>query len=133
MLFDQGKLEKMTIRELLPQHDPNQPQQVSEQVAYVVQVNPSSYTLNQVLHYSYHQGQGFSGSQATYHQSEPSTLEFEFLFDGTGVVPPSSDLGDVPLVGAIASALSKATDDFVVSDEIEKFNQVVYDFVRFVG
>ncbi len=128
MLFDQGKLEKMTIRELLPQTDPSQPQQVSEEVAYVVQVNPSSYTLNHVLHYTYQQGQGFSGSEATYDQSEPTTLEFEFLFDGTGVVPPPSEVGDIPLVGAIASALPIPSDELVVTEEIDKFNRVVYDF-----
>jgi hypothetical protein len=128
MVFDQGKLEKMTIRELLPQSDPSQPQQVSEEVAYVVQVNPSSYTLNHVLHYTHQQGQGFSGSEATYNQSEPTTLTFEFLFDGTGVVVPHAELGEVPVVGAIASALPGKKDDFIVTDEIEKFNQVVYAF-----
>ena len=130
MVFDQGKLEKMTIRELLPQTAPDQPQQVSDDVFYVVQVNPSSYALNHMLHYTYQQGQGFSGSQATYSQSEPTELEFEFLFDGTGVVPPPpSALGDIPLVGAIASALPGGDDQkFVVTDEIEKFNQVVYTF-----
>lgn len=129
MLFDQGKLEKMTIRAFLPQSNPDEPPQVSDapEDTYVVQVNPSSYTLNHLLKYSYRQGQGFSGSEAVYSNSEPTTLEFEFLFDGTGVVPPVSELGDVPLVGAIASAFSDKKE-FNVKDEIKKFNQLVYKY-----
>jgi hypothetical protein len=55
------------------------------------------------------------------------TLSFEFLFDGTGMVPKPSELGDIPLVGAIASALSKPKP-FVVMDEIKKFNTLVYAY-----
>ncbi len=127
MLFDQGKLEKMTIRELLPQSDPNEPRQVNEEVSYVVQVNPNHQTLNQRLQYTYHEVQGSSGGEARYCRSEPRTLEFEFLFDGTGVVPPPSEFGDIPLVGAVESLLS-GNKKFDVKTEIEKFNKVVYDF-----
>lgn len=129
MLFDQGKLEKLTIRALLPQSSPDEPPQVSDspEDTYVVQVNPSSYTLNHLLNYSYRQGQGFSGSEAVYNNSEPTTLSFEFLFDATGVVPPPSELGDVPLIGAIASALA-GSDEYNVKDEIDRFNRVVYDY-----
>lgn len=129
MLFEQGKLEKMTIRAFLPQSNADEPPQVSDapEDTYVVQVNPSSYTLNHLLKYSHRQGQGFSGSEAVYSNSEPTTLQFEFLFDGTGVVPPPAELSDVPLIGALASSLS-GNDQFNVKDEIEKFNQVVYDY-----
>jgi hypothetical protein len=129
MLFDQGKLEKLTLRAFKPSagaDDPPQPSDDPEDI-YVVQVNPSSYTLNHLLNYSYHRGQGFSGSQAVYSDSPPVNLEFEFLFDGTGVVPVPSELGDIPLVGAIASALSPA-EPYVVMDEIRKFNALVYDY-----
>jgi hypothetical protein len=51
-------------------------------------------------------------------------MEFEFLFDGTGVVPPPSELGDIPLIGAVASAFSDA-GPFEVMQEVEKFNRVV--------
>jgi Contractile injection system tube protein len=125
MLFNQGKLEKMTIRELLPQSNPDEPRQVSEDISYVVQVNPSSYNLNQMLEYTYQQGQGFSGAEARYSRSEPTTLQFEFLFDGTGVIPAPSEFGDIPLVGGIASALSDS-EEYNVKDEIQKFNNVVY-------
>lgn len=129
MLFEQGKLEKMTIRAFLPQAKPDEAPQVSDspEDTYVVQVNPSSYTLNHVLNYSYRQGQGFSSSEATYSNSEPVTLQFDFLFDGTGVVPAPSELGDIPLVGAIASALA-GQEPYDVMKEIQKFNRLVYDY-----
>ncbi|OUC11772.1 MAG: hypothetical protein B0A82_26670 [Alkalinema sp. CACIAM 70d] len=129
MLFDQGKLEKMTIRAFKPRSNPKDPPKVSDDPkdTYVVQVNPNSYTLNHLLEYKYQQGQGFSGGEAKYDKSLPTTLQFEFLFDGTGVVPPPSELGDIPLIGAIASALSGSTE-FKVKDEIDKFNNLVYKF-----
>ena len=128
-LFDRAKLEKLTLRAFKPSANPNDRPQVSDapEDSYTVQVNPSSYTLNHLLNYSYHRGQGFSGSEAVYSDSPPVNLEFEFLFDGTGVVPKPSTLGDVPLVGAIASALSK-DEPFVVMDEIKKFNALVYEY-----
>lgn len=126
-LFDKAKLEKLTLRAFKPSTDPNARLQPSEdpEHAYTVQVNPSSYTLNHLLEYSYQRGQGMSGSEAVYSGSPPTHLNFEFLFDGTGVVPRPSTLGDIPLVGAIASALSP-DDPFVVMDEIKKFNSLVY-------
>ncbi|ETX04322.1 CIS tube protein [Candidatus Entotheonella palauensis] len=129
MFFDQGKLEKMTIRAYLPQNNPEDAPQVSDdpEDTYVVQVNPESYTRNQQLHYNYRQGQGFSSSEAVYSNSQPISLEFEFLFDGTGIVPPPSELGDVPLVGAVASALSE-NEAFNVWDEVNKFNQLAYEY-----
>ena len=130
MLFDQGKLEKLTLRAFKPSASPDDPPQPSDapEDTYTVQVNPSSYTLSQLLNYSYHRGQGFSASEAVYSDSPPVNLQFEFLFDGTGVVPPPSQLGDIPLVGAIVSALS-ADEPFVVMDEIKKFNALVYNYV----
>jgi hypothetical protein len=128
MLFDKGKLEKMTIRMFRPAASPDDPPQVSDAKSdtYVVQVNPGSYALNHLLNYSYPRGQGFSAGEAVYNDSPPVNLSFEFLFDGTGIVPKPSELGDIPLVGAIASALTKS-EPYVVMDEIKKFNKLVYN------
>lgn len=129
MLFAKGKLEKMTIRAYRTVDRDGIPQvSNAPKDTYVAQVNPSSYTLNRFLHYTRQQGQGFSSSDAVYNKSEPVSMQFEFLFDGTGVIPPSSDLGDIPLVGAVASALSKS-NPYVVMDEIEKFNHLVHDYI----
>jgi hypothetical protein len=128
-LFNKAKLEKLTLRAFKPAANPNDPPQPSDAPAdtYTVQVNPSSYSLNHRLNYSYHRGQGFSAGEAVYSDSPPIHLEFEFLFDGTGVIPKPAPLGDIPLVGAIASALSPDAP-FVVMDEIKKFNTIVYDY-----
>jgi Contractile injection system tube protein len=128
-LFDQGKLEKMTIRAYKPAASPDDPPQPSDapEDTYTVQVNPSSYTFVRQLNYSYQSGQGASTGEAVYTDSSPVSLDFEFLFDGTGVVPKPSELGDIPLVGAIASALSPS-EPFVVEDEIAKFDALVYDY-----
>ena len=128
-LFDKAKLEKLTLRAFKPSASPDDPPQPSDAPAdtYTVQVNPSSYSLNHLLNYSRYRGQGSSGSEAVYSDSLPVNLQFEFLFDGTGVVPKPSTLGDIPLVGAIASALSQ-DGAFVVMDEIKKFNALVYDY-----
>lgn len=129
MLFDQGKLEKLTIRAYRPRTSPTERPVLSdaEGDSYVVQVNPNSYTVNYAIAYTDNQAQGASGSDAVYDRSEPVTLNFEFLFDGTGVVPASSALSDIPLVGAIASALG-GSDEFNVLGEIEKFNTLVCYF-----
>lgn len=131
MLFDKGKLEKLTLRVLLPPSTPNGAPTVSKDTnhTYVLQVNPNSYTLNHLLEYTYDRGQGsFGGKEAKYAGSSPINMSFEFLFDATGVVPVPSELGDVPLVGAIASALSKK-DKFDVMKEITKFKDLVYEVI----
>lgn len=129
MLFEKGKLEKMTIRAFKPAANPDDPPQPSDSKddTYVVQVNPASYSLNHVLSYTYKRGQGFSKGEAVWNDAPPINLNFEFLFDGTGVVPTPSEFSDIPLVGAIASVLSKP-EPFVVMSEIQKFTKLVYTF-----
>lgn len=126
-LFDKAKLEKLTLRAFKPAGKGDAPRQVSDDESYTVQVNPSSYSLDRLLNYSYDRGQGFATGEAKYTDSPPVHLEFEFLFDGTGVVPKPSTLGDIPLVGALASALSPP-GPFVVMEEIKKFDSLVYDY-----
>jgi hypothetical protein len=127
-MFDKGKLEKMTIRAFKPAANPDDPPQPSDSKddTYVVQVNPKSYSLNHLLNYTYPRGQGFSAGEAVYNDSPPINLSFEFLFDGTGVVPAPSEIGDIPVIGALASIF--APDKYVVVDEIKKFNTLVYTY-----
>lgn len=128
-LFDKAKLEKLTLRAFKPAGGPDEPRQVSDASAdsYTVQVNPSSYSFNRLVNYTYDRGLGFTASEAKFAHTRPVHLDFEFLFDGTGVVPKPSALGDIPLVGAIASALSPP-GPFVVMNEIAKFEAVVHDY-----
>lgn len=126
MLFDKGKLEKLTLRVIQENKDGKRKVLDDSAHTYVLQVNPSSYTQSLKLEHTYNRGQGTGGKQPKYSNSPPINMSFEFLFDGTGVVPVPSELGDVPLVGAIASALSKK-DKYDVMHEIDRFKRVVYD------
>jgi len=64
MLFEQGKLEKMTIRAYQATASADEVPQISEvpEDSYVVQVNPTSYTLNQTIDYTSRKAQGASAS-----------------------------------------------------------------------
>ena len=129
MLFDQGKLEKMILRAYKPTTQADEVPMVSDapEDSYVVQVNPSSYGIQQTIEYSDTQAQGTKGDDGTFAKSPPREMSFTFLFDATGVVPPPpGPLTGVPIAGAIAEALT--SEEYVVADEIEKFNHVVYDY-----
>ncbi|HUQ10062.1 MAG TPA: hypothetical protein VM146_07075 [Steroidobacteraceae bacterium] len=129
MLFDKGKLEKLTLRAFKPGSSGEDKPIVSDlpDDTYVLQVNPGTYTLNKSIVYSRLTGQGDTATESLYKHTPPASLSFEFLFDGTGVVPEPSELGDVPLVGAIASKLSGAKK-FEVIHEIRRFDRLVHEF-----
>jgi len=93
MLFDKGKLEKLTLRVLLPPKTKNGTPTVSKDSkhTYVLQVNPSSYTLNHQLEYTYDRGQGFGGKQAKYAGSPP--INMNFSRSGSGL-DPAFGMGD---------------------------------------
>ena len=128
-LFNTAKLEKLTLRAFKPLTKTGDKPETSDAAedCYTVQVNPSSYTLNRRVNYTYNKGLGFTKGEAIHANDDPVDLDFEFLFDGTGVIPKPAPLGDIPLVGAIASALSPSKP-FVVQDEIARFEKVAYDY-----
>ncbi len=125
-IFDSGKLEKMIITA----HDgidaDGKPQlSTADEDRYMVQVNPESYRVNYKINYDRLPAHGNSGSEAKYTNTEPPTLEFDFLFDGTGVIPPSAGpLDNVPIAGAIAD-LFDGSETFDVVKELQKFARVV--------
>lgn len=50
-------------------------------------INPETYTLEYKVKFSEDgQGQGTSGTQLKYEYTEPSEMDFEFLFDNTGII-----------------------------------------------
>ncbi|MEQ9405959.1 MAG: LysM peptidoglycan-binding domain-containing protein [Cyclobacteriaceae bacterium] len=75
--------------------------------AYTAMLNPESYSQSYDVQYNVEQGQGTPDATIKYEKSTPSTLNFDLLFDGTGVVN------------------SKRTD---LASEITKFKKVVYDY-----
>ena len=54
---------------------------------FTVQVNPESYAITQSIEYNVQQPQGTSGAPLPFVRSGPQNMEFEFIFDGTGVIP----------------------------------------------
>ena len=128
-LFGTGKLEKMTICAFNKDAPGGKPTlSDSDEDKYKVQVNPDSYTINYNVNYNRKPAHGNSGSQAKYASTSPPVLEFTFLFDGTGVIPPSAGpLDNVPIAGAIASLFSDS-EEYDVMKELQKFAKVVYTF-----
>lgn len=129
-IFGTGKLEKMIICAFQPQVRADDKPVLSdaEEDKYMVQVNPDSYTINYQVNYDRTPAPGNSGSNAKYASTSPPALEFTFLFDGTGVIPPpAGPLDNVPIAGAIADLFSGA-EEYDVMKELQKFAKVVYTF-----
>lgn len=124
MLFEQGKLEKMTLR-VIEYADGSRPE-VSEDKSFTVQVNPASYSLTKRIHYQNTRPAGSQESTASFNNSGPSTMQFEIVFDGTGVIENASLLDEIPLSGTIASAFAE-DEEFNVDEQIQKFEQIVYE------
>jgi hypothetical protein len=131
-LFGTGKLEKMhivafeTVAAAKPPKISNK-----DEDKYQVQINPDSYSISHQVHYARNKAAGTPGSEPRYDHTSPVTLDFTIIFDGTGVVPPpAGPLDNVPLVGAIADAVTSLFSDkkgFDVMAEIKKFMKVVYE------
>lgn len=128
-LFGGGKLEKMIIQAYRPLKADCKPDiSDSDDDKYMVQVNPETYRINYQVNYNRPQILGASGSEGQYANTSPPTLEFDFLFDGTGVIPPpAGPLDNVPIAGAIADLISGNKPDDVMT-QIGKFAKVVYDY-----
>ena len=130
-LFGTGKLEKMIIVAFKKATKKKEKPALSdsEEDKYMVQVNPDSYTINYRLNYNRTKATGKSGSQAKFADTAPPGLDFTFLFDATGVIPPpAGPLDNVPLVGAIAGLLSGGDEPYDVITELGKFSNVVYTY-----
>lgn len=102
--------------------------------SYVALVNPETYTINYQVNLNTKEVPGTSGSNPSYTNTAPPTIQFEFLFDATGVIPKPSALGalgDVPIVGAVAGAVAgllSPEEEYDVMKEIAKFNSVVFTY-----
>jgi hypothetical protein len=128
-LFDSGKLAKMTIQAFLPANpDGTMDLSEAEEDKYTVLVNPESYSVSYRVNYERAPAIGNTSSEAKYANTSPPTLNFEFLFDGTGVIPMSSGpLDGVPIAGAIAGAITDLLDgeEDDVMAQLRKFIRVM--------
>jgi nucleoid-associated protein YgaU len=57
-----------------------------------VPVNPDKYTRSIIIEYNKEQEQGTQGNNPPFNRTPPEELQFEFLFDGTGVIPGSKNI-----------------------------------------
>jgi hypothetical protein len=105
-----GGLEKMKI---IAFKDPKFTQQVGEE--FFVYMNPEKYSHSYRVCYNNVQAQGASGPSYTFNQIGSETVEFELVFDGTGVLP-SKIPGVLPF-----------TDDGIAK-QIERFKFLVFTF-----
>lgn len=87
---------------------------------FTVQVNPETYTVTQSIEYNVQQAQGTSAATLPYVRSGPQNMEFEFIFDGTGVIPKNG----VPFGSTIPGLAEKPN----IIEAITKFKKVVYDY-----
>ncbi len=116
-----GALEKMTLTGYK-----DQAFQTPTGFTYEALINPETYSLVYALNINTQQAQGSSLPTVSYNQGEQQTLNFKFLFDGTGVI--KSDEG---ILAGLASGLaipgvSATTRD--VTQDLATFKSVVYDY-----
>ncbi len=81
MPLDSGRLEKM----LLIAYEDERYE--TERGRYTVMVNPETYTYNYEIEFDQTQGTGTSSSNLNFNRAKPEELSFDFVFDGTGVIP----------------------------------------------
>jgi len=115
--MSEGKLKKLEIR----CYKDEKFQEELTNLKYVALLNPETYSLSYELEYNMEQGQGTSENDPKYVKSVPGDLEFEFLFDRTGVIvhygdDPNSSSGDRVL---------KNKDKGII-DDLEAFKKAVY-------
>lgn len=116
-MFDEGTLEKMKI---IPCTDALYTEAPGED-PYLVQINPESYALTQQINFNEAQAQGNSGAQLQFRNSSPQELEFDFIFDGTGVISQGNALLKIASIFGAGEKLS-------VPEELEKFKHVVLTY-----
>ena len=81
-----GKLEKMLILAFESSEDAESGGTAEAADSFEALINPESYTLEYKVKTEESQGQGTSSAQAKFEYVMPEMLEFEFLFDNTGII-----------------------------------------------
>jgi hypothetical protein len=79
--LNSGRLEKMLVIAYGNERFEN------ETGRYTVMVNPETYTYNYQIELDSTQGTGTSTANLRFNRAKPEELTFDFVFDGTGVIP----------------------------------------------
>ena len=90
---------------------------------YEVLINPETYALTYGTEVNQKSAQGSSESITSFSRRSPQSLNFKFLFDGTGVIKK----GGGGLLSGLAVPGLPVTKPDVVAD-FELFKSVVYDY-----
>lgn len=104
-----GSLEKLAVTAY---KDANFSSKVGEYTAYI---NPGSYSHNYKICYTDPQAQGSNGGSPDFNRVPSDKVDFELVFDGTGVVP-SPLPGVVPFTGD------------GVTEQIDEFKKLVFSY-----
>lgn len=104
-----GKLEKLTIRAFT---DTTFQEEIKE-LKYTAFVNPEKYSLSKKIEYFHQNAIGTSGDNPKFAKIISPELSIPFLFDRTGVIP------ETRAEGTLFNS---------VKEEIERFEQVVYNY-----
>lgn len=104
-----------------------------KELVYTALVNPETYVIRQKVNYNpAAPPQGNPGKSQQYNNTSPPDIQFDFIFDSTGVVPKPLDglagaLSGIPIAGAIAAAFSGAPKYDILA-EIEAFKNIVLTY-----
>ena len=83
MADQRGQLEKMMI---LAYNNPDLADNHKVGDTFVAMMNPEGYTLDYKVTFNESQGHGTSGTQQRFFAKPPEEMQFEFLFDNTGII-----------------------------------------------
>lgn len=102
--------------------------------SYMALINPEIYSIQYQIVLNCKKVPGTSGSNPNYVYTPVPNLQFEFLFDATGVIPKPNTLGvigDIPVVGAgvgtVSNIISPA-EKYDVMKEIDRFKKVLFTY-----
>ncbi len=108
-MAETGKLEKMLILAFSDSEKAENGGLLEADDVFEALINPEGYSLNYKLKFSdAAQGQGTSGQQLKYEYTEPEEINFEFLFDNSGIID------------------GNPRDS--IADDLKRFKEVVIDY-----
>jgi len=129
----QGQLEKMKI---IAYNDPHCEDSQKVGDPFTALINPESYALEYKVVFNNSQGQGTSANEPRFSFTPPEEMQFEFLFDSTGLLGNASLLDKalgkaesfLGTGGVIGAAVDGIFGDSGVYDEVEKFKKLMLEF-----
>ena len=90
---------------------------------FTVMLNPETYSLNYEVLFSAKQTTGSSGQELSFDRIRPQRLDFEFLFDRTGVI---QSLNDSPLGSFGLPSPKEGNND--VQEDIDQLREIAMGF-----